>query len=256
MATFSDLEKEYNLLLQNEMATNPTNDIRDQGFFLRCQQRCSMAIRMKYLQQLEQYTGRNAIVYYSTWLQGANLSNPNPELSINDNDINGLMNAVCNLDKAKGLDLLLHTPGGGTTATESIVKYLRKCFANNIRVIVPHMAMSAGTMVACSAKQIIMGKESSLGPIDPQMKGVPAEGILSEFKRAVEETSTNPQMSLMWREIISQYRPTFIGECQNAILLSQKLVEDWLKTGMFLHNKNKEQIVKNILKFLSHDASK
>ena len=66
MATFSDLEKEYNLLLQNEMATNPTNDIRDQGFFLRCQQRCSMAIRMKYLQQLEQYTGRNAIVYYST----------------------------------------------------------------------------------------------------------------------------------------------------------------------------------------------
>jgi hypothetical protein len=60
----------------------------------------------------------------------------------------------------------------------------------------------------------------------------------------------------MWREIISLYCPTFIGKCQNAILLSQKLVEDGLKNGMFLRNENKEQIVKSILKFLSREASK
>ena len=57
----------------------------------------------------------------------------------------------------------------------------------NIRVIVPHMAMSAGTMIACSAKEIIMGKESSLGPIDPQYRNVPAEGVIDEFNRAVKE---------------------------------------------------------------------
>ena len=46
----------------------------------------------------------------------------------------------------RGLDLILHTPGGFPEAAESIVKYLRSKFSTNIRVIVPHLSMSAGTM--------------------------------------------------------------------------------------------------------------
>ena len=57
----------------------------------------------------------------------------------------------------------------------------------DIRVIVPHMAMSAGTMIACSSREIIMGKESSLGPIDPQYHNVPAQGVLKEFERAMNK---------------------------------------------------------------------
>lgn len=165
-------------------------------------------IRIQYISNLSNYTKRNVIVYYSTFLQG-NIMSTNPELMINDNDMNGLMNAVSGLVKTKGLDLILHTPGGVTTATEAIVKYLRKCFNNDIRVIVPHMAMSAGTMIACSAKEIIMGKESSLGPIDPQYRNVPAEGVIEEFNRAVQEIQANPQLALVWKEIISQYRHFF-----------------------------------------------
>ena len=65
-----------------------------------------------------------------------------------------------------------------------IVKYLRTKFNNDISVIVPHLAMSAGTMIACSAKEIIMGKQSSLGPNDPQFNGVPAYSIKMEFEQA------------------------------------------------------------------------
>ena len=77
------------------------------------------------------------------------------------------MTCIHGMDCSKGLDLVLHTTGGSPAAAEAIVNYLRAKFGNDIRVIVPQLAMSAGTMIACSAKQIIMGKQSSLGPIDP-----------------------------------------------------------------------------------------
>lgn len=73
------------------------------------------------------------------------------------------MTVIHQLDRNKGLDLILHTPGGDTAATESIVDYLHNMFGNNIRAIVPQLAMSAGTMIACSCKEIIMGLQSSLG---------------------------------------------------------------------------------------------
>lgn len=55
-----------------------------------------------------------------------------------------------------GLDLILHTHGGQIAATESIVHYLRSIFGNNIRAFIPQLAMSAGTMIALSCKEIIM----------------------------------------------------------------------------------------------------
>ena len=215
-----------------------------------------LKMRHDKLNDLFTKTNRNIICYYSAWLQG-NIASPNPEVQIYDNDMNGFMNAVSGMDKTKGIDLILHTPGGVTTATESIVNYLRKIFNNDIRVIVPHMAMSAGTMIACAANKIIMGKESSLGPVDPQYHNVPAQGVLKEFERALNETISSPNRSLIWKEIIGQYRPTFVGECQNVIDLSKNLVEGWLKTGMFKKNKKKDMIVSKICnELLSHDVSK
>lgn len=119
-------------------------------------------LRRKYVKSLSNYTGRNTICYYSGWLQKPDIG---PLLSVNDNDKNGLMTTINKLDESKGLDLILHTPGGDTAATESIVDYLWQKFDGNIRCFVPQMAMSAGTMIACSSKEIWMGKQSSLGPV-------------------------------------------------------------------------------------------
>lgn len=213
-------------------------------------------IRNDKMTDLFNYTNRNVICYYSTWLQG-NPTNQNPEVMINDNDMNGFMNAISQLDKTKGLDLILHTPGGIVTATESLVSYLRKVFNNDIRVVVPHLAMSAGTMIACSSKEIIMGKESSLGPVDPQYRGVPAQGVLKEFEEAMRQTLVAPNRSLIWKEIVSQYRPTFLGECENVVKLSNDLVREWLETCMFKKSKNKTAKINKIIDELaSHDASK
>jgi ATP-dependent protease ClpP protease subunit len=191
-------------------------------------------IRRHYLAQLSQLTQRNTIVYYSAWLQKPNIFEQQFEpFTVNDNDTNGFMATIHNLDKTAGLDLVLHTPGGDLAATESLVKYLRAMFGTNIRAIIPQLAMSAGTMIACACREIWMGEHSSLGPIDPQLAGVPAHGIVEEFKTAAEEIKKDSAKIPVWQPIIGKYTPTLIGEAQNAIKLSEDMVRDWLVTGMF-----------------------
>lgn len=186
-------------------------------------------IRRRYLRQLADYTNRNVITYYSGWLQKPGLQG----VEVNDADKNGFMSVIHKLDKTKGLDILLHTPGGNVAATESLVDYLRSMFGTNVNVFVPQLAMSAGTMIACSAQKIIMGKESSLGPIDPQIGGIPAHGVVEEFNRAKKEIKADAATIPVWQPIIAKYSPTFIGECEKAIEWSQEVVAYWLETGMF-----------------------
>lgn len=186
-------------------------------------------VRRKYLAELAEYTGRNVIAYYSGWLSKPAVNG----IAICDDDKNGFMNAVHGLDRSLGLDLILHTPGGDIAATESLVHYLRKLFGTDIRAIVPQIAMSAGTMIACSCKVIIMGKQSNLGPIDPQLNGVPAQAVIDEFEEAIREVAINPAAIPIWQAIIGKYHPTFIGECKRAIVMSKDIVAEWLISGMY-----------------------
>lgn len=187
-------------------------------------------VRRHYLSKLHKHTKRNVIAYYSGWL-----SRPSqfPNLEIGDDDKNAFMTAVHKLDRSLGLDLILHTPGGNVAATESLVDYLWNMFNKNIRVIVPQIAMSAGTMIACSAKSIVMGKQSNLGPIDPQFNGIAAQAVLDEFDMAVKSIEQNPSCAPLWQSIIGKYHPTFLLECLQAIEWSRDMVKTWLRDNMF-----------------------
>jgi membrane-bound ClpP family serine protease len=205
-------------------------------------------VRKKYLTQLHEHTKRNLIAYYSGWLSKGSVFLSD----INDEDKNGFMTTIHKLDRKLGLDLILHTPGGGIAATQSIVTYLQKMFGNDIRAFVPQISMSAGTIIACCCKEIWMGKESNLGPIDPQLAGIPAHGVVQEFKRAVREIKRDPAKIVLWQRIIGQYRPTFLGQCENAIRWSNEFVEQQLKTGMFANRSDKQKRAKNVTKALSN----
>jgi len=153
--------------------------------------------------------------------------------------------------------LILHTPGGDIAATESIVDYLRKMFGYNVRAIVPQIAMSAGTMIACSCKEIVMGKQSNIGPIDPQFNGIPAHGVLDEFKRAIEEVKKDPQSIPIWQTVVAKYHPTFIGECQNSIDWSTTIVKKWLNDNMFEGQPDAQKKADKVVNHLgSHDDTK
>ena len=188
------------------------------------------AVRRKYLGLLQEKTKRNVIAYYSGFLQKPGYSFG----QVNDDDKNGFMNAVHGLDRSLGLDLILHTPGGDISAAESIVHYLRQMFGTNIRAIIPQLAMSAGTMISCACKEIVMGKQSNIGPFDPQFgTGIPAHGVIEEFQMAIDEVKKDPLSLPIWQTIISKYHPTFLGECQKATALTEQIVFNWLITGMF-----------------------
>lgn len=206
-------------------------------------------LRQRYLKQVYECTGRNIITYYSAWLQQDKEGN----IDINDSDLTGFMNAVKGMDVTKGLDLILHTPGGIPTAAEGIVQYLHTKFGNNIRVIVPHMAMSAGTMMACASKEIIMGTHSFLGPIDPQYEGISAYNIIKEFEEARKELESKPEALEYWKLRLGKYTKAYYYTVKDAIDLSRVLVEKWLKNYMF---KGEEEAVakektENILNVLN-----
>lgn len=108
-------------------------------------------VRREYLYELYRHTNRNAILYCSGWLQK---ESPAILVSIGDEDIQALMEVTHGLEGTT-LDLILHSPGGSPEAAEAIVSYLRSRFSY-IRVIVPQLAMSAATMIACAADEIVL----------------------------------------------------------------------------------------------------
>jgi len=110
--------------------------------------------------------------------------------------------------------------------------------------------MSAGTMIAMSCKEIVMGEQSSLGPIDPQMGGIACQAVIDEFKRAVDEVATKPASLGLWQTIISKYHPTFLTACENAITWSVRLAEQWLKE---VNPRIDFDKIKNV--FLNHNNS-
>lgn len=78
--------------------------------------------------------------------------------------------------------------------TESIVNYIKKIFNNDVRVIIPSIALSAGTMIALSSKEILMTNSSSIGPIDPQFgNGLSCKSSIKMFQRACLKLWRNPE---------------------------------------------------------------
>ncbi len=181
--------------------------------------------KRSFLEKLSKKTGRNTILYFSGFLQKP----PTNDASINDLDINAFMENIYGLDKKRGLDLILHTPGGDLAATEQIIKYLKTCFHGDIRAIIPQMAMSAGSMIAVSCRSVVMGKQSSLGPFDPQLNGVPCQSAIREFYKAVEDVSKNPASLGLWQAILSKLNPTFLTLCAQADELAEELTEKILE---------------------------
>jgi ClpP class serine protease len=79
------------------------------------------------------------------------------------------------------IDILLHTPGGLVLAAEQIAEALIRHKAP-VRVMIPHYAMSGGTLVALAADEIIMDRNAVLGPVDPQIGEFPAASIIEAVK--------------------------------------------------------------------------
>ncbi len=193
-------------------------------------------LRHKYLTRLVGLTKRPTIVYSTGYLDR---DYPSDMVSIELGDLQGFMNAVAGLS-GPSLDLLLTSPGGSPEATESIVAYLRTKFTD-IRAMVPVAAMSAATMLALGCDEIVMGKQSQLGPIDPQFtvftpegpRSAPGQAILDQFEKAKEECAANPANLTAWIPILRAYAPGLLTMCKDQQELAKRMVRQWLEQYMF-----------------------
>ncbi len=177
---------------------------------------------------------RNVIFYASAFLQKPQA--PAFSLQISHEDINGFMSVMNGMDWSKNLTLILHTPGGITNAAETIVEYLIQKF-KNIEVIIPTFAMSAGTMISLASQNIIMGRQSQLGPIDPQLpisgRFVSAKAIQSQFDKAKEEILSDVNTAPVWAPVLQSLGPALLQEARDALEYGEEMVARWLENRMF-----------------------
>lgn len=190
-------------------------------------------VRQKYIELLSQHTGRDTILYSGKWNGPANVS------SINNSDIHKFMSALAGL-KNNQLDLIIHTNGGDPNAADAIIRYLRKKY-KHIRAIIPQNAMSAGTIMACGCDEVIMGKHSYLGPIDPQyilstplgIRAFPAYSFIEQFDQAKKEVSKDPTTLKAWLPILQSLAPAMLVEAKKSIQFTKEIVEEFLDKYMF-----------------------
>lgn len=190
--------------------------------------------------------GANILFYFSAFLQKPGI---NPSYTqMMPVDINGVMNAFYGLNFNKKLVVIIHTPGGDVGAVETITEYIHSKF-DEVGVIVPVMAMSAGTMFALSCDKIIISRAGQLGPTDPQMimpQGVfSVKDIIEQFNKAKMEILKDPTAAHVWAPILYAYGPALHEQATKVENYATTIIEKWLKSK----NKSDVQIEKIIKAF-------
>ncbi len=195
-------------------------------------------VRRKYLRELAAYTGIPVALYATAFLDVG--PKGRADVQIHPGDKEGFLEVTRDLPTGS-LDVIIHSPGGTAEGAETIVKLLRARF-DPVRFIVPIAAKSAATMLALSGNAVVGDVASELGPIDPQFRmsrpdrgafAAPALAIKKQFEMADKAVSEDRTKLPLWVPLISQFGPSLLAECDQALDLSKSLVREWLIAYMF-----------------------
>ncbi len=140
------------------------------------------------------------------------------------------------------IDFIIHTPGGLALAATQIASALAKHKAP-VRVIVPHYAMSGGTLIALAADEIVMDENAVLGPLDPQLGQFPAPSIIKAVKEKFQEDKGSVKDETL---ILADVAEKALSQMKNTIvkILTQKgherekaeRVAELLTSGYWTHD--------------------
>lgn len=196
---------------------------------------------------IELHRGRALLIYATKFLDSLPPGAPN---FIDLSDVDGFTDLINSVNDNK-VDVLLHSPGGRPDATERLVSILRKKF-QDITFLIPHSAYSAATMLALSGNKVILHRSATLGPIDPQINGVPARSIKRGFEKVKEKiTKEGPESLPAYIPLIEKYSLELLELCDDSEKLSKELLSTWLKAYMFKDEKNFDGRIKKAVDYLS-----
>ncbi|WP_341711268.1 hypothetical protein [Erythrobacter sp.] len=220
--------------------------------------------RKAILQKVEAARGSKAMLFVTG-------DRPGMETQISPEIIDFFVDHLDALWPAEKISLILHTNGGNTAAAWRLVNLLRT-FCEELEIIIPAKAMSAGTLMCLGADKIVMTKQATLGPIDPSLNGplnpmingmpnqrVPVsveaiQGYIDVVREKLEITDPQP-LANIWSNLSSQIHPLVLGQ----IFRSRQQIHD-LATKLLKYQSTPAKDVKKIVSFLcsesgSHDHS-
>ena len=206
------------------------------------------ALRKLCYEEIEKYRGRPLVVYATKFVEGVPPGAPN---FIDLSDVDGFTDLVNSIKSNESIDVLLHSPGGRPDATERLVGILRGKF-KEVNFLIPHSAYSAATMLALSGNHIILHPSAILGPIDPQINGIPARSIRRGFEKVKERIAKEgPETLPAYIPLIEKYSLDLLELCDDSEKLSRELVSTWLKNYMFKGEKNVDKKIKRAVAYFS-----
>ncbi|HKY82174.1 MAG TPA: hypothetical protein VJM09_11975 [Sphingobium sp.] len=166
---------------------------------------------------------------------------------------------------AKRISLVLYTNGGDTAAAWRLINLIRT-FCDELEVIVPAKALSAGTLICLGANKIIMTKQATLGPIDPSLNSplgpiipgspnhrapVSVEAVQGFLDVATNELNIKNDAALagIWTHLSQQIHPLVLGQIfrtrQQIRTLARKLLE---------FQKTDSEVIDRIVSFLCSES--
>ena len=120
-------------------------------------------------------------------------------------DAEKLIRAIQETDPDRPIDLVLHTPGGLALPSLQIARAISRRHGK-VTVLVPHYAMSGGTLIALAADEILMSEHAVLGPVDPQIGSYPAASILRAVERKPVEHVDDQTLILADQAEMARYQ--------------------------------------------------
>lgn len=171
------------------------------------------------------------------------------ESYISNFDLNRIFRALQkhNSNKEKDVLLILYSLGGNIEPAYQISKLCKSYSKNEFIVLIPRHAKSAATLLAIGADKIHMGPLGHLGPIDPQIDGLPALGVTQALESIASMTEKYPKSSEMFAKYLRMALTVEqIGYCQRIGESAEQYAERLLSTKPKLSKKNK-QIAKELV---------
>lgn len=209
------------------------------------------SLRLETFKRIEKITGRPLVCYVT---KTRHLPQGVPAY-IDDSDLTGIGDLIHSVG-GESLDVFITSNGGSAEASERIVRLLRGRF-KSIRFLVSSNAYSAATLICFSGDEVVMGPLGTLGPIDPQINGVPARAILRAFENLEARLKNEgPRALTAYMPLISKYDLHILEICKSAQELSEELARTWLSTYMLKCAPENEAVTAVVDFFKSYDAHK
>jgi ClpP class serine protease len=122
---------------------------------------------------------------------------------IDIDDAESVLRAINETPAGRSIEIVLHTPGGMVIAARQIATALAD-HDGHVTAVVPHYAMSGGTMIALAADEIVVDAHASLGPVDPQLGQYPAASLVAVSERPGDHDDQTLLMADVGRKAIAQ----------------------------------------------------